>query len=129
MDCCPSGSPVYGISKERILEWVAISFSRGSFQPRDRIQVSCIAAWLFTNWAAKEALAFSDEAFYIRKKFLLYKTEINVCLLELLFGEIMYLNSWINILINTPGDIIMGTGVTKQISDILMGEAKINHVE
>ena len=41
----------------------------------------------------------------------------------------MYLNSWINILINTPGDIIMGTGVTKQISDILMGEAKINHVE
>ena len=35
MNCCPSGSPVYGISKKRILEWVAISFARGSFQLRD----------------------------------------------------------------------------------------------
>ena len=35
MDCSPSGSPIYGISQARILEWVAISFSRGSFQHRD----------------------------------------------------------------------------------------------
>ena len=32
MDCSPSGSSVHGISQARILEWVAISFSRGSFQ-------------------------------------------------------------------------------------------------
>ena len=35
MDCSPPGSSVLGISHARILEWVAISFSRGSFQPRD----------------------------------------------------------------------------------------------
>ena len=35
MDCSPPGFSIYGISHARILEWVAISFSRGSFQPRD----------------------------------------------------------------------------------------------
>ena len=35
MDCSPPGSSVHGISQERILEWVAISSSRGSSQPRD----------------------------------------------------------------------------------------------
>ena len=34
MDCSPLGSTVHGISQTRILEWVAISFSRGSFPPR-----------------------------------------------------------------------------------------------
>ena len=43
MDCSLPGSSVHGISEASILEWVAISFSRGSSQPRDRIQVSCIA--------------------------------------------------------------------------------------
>ena len=37
----PPGSSVHGISWAKILEWVAISFSRGSCQPRDRTQVSC----------------------------------------------------------------------------------------
>ena len=40
MDCSPLGSSVHGIPQARILEWVAISFSRGSFQLRDRTQVS-----------------------------------------------------------------------------------------
>ena len=35
MDCSPSGSPVHGILQARILEWVAIPFSRGSSWPRD----------------------------------------------------------------------------------------------
>ena len=43
MDCSPPGSSVHGILQARILEWVAISFSRGSSQPRDRTQVSRIA--------------------------------------------------------------------------------------
>ena len=47
MDCGPPGSSVHGISQARILEWVAISFSRGSSQPRDRTQVSCIAGRCF----------------------------------------------------------------------------------
>ena len=49
MDCSPPGSSVRGISQERIPEWVAISFSRGSSQPRDQTPVSCLAAGFFTT--------------------------------------------------------------------------------
>ena len=48
---------VHGILQARILEWVALPFSRGSFQSRDRIQVSHIAGGFFTNWAIREAQA------------------------------------------------------------------------
>ena len=41
-DCSPPDSSVQGILQPRILEWVAISFSRGSSRPRDQTQVSCI---------------------------------------------------------------------------------------
>ena len=43
MDCSPPGSSVYGILQERILEWVAMASSRGSFRPRDRTCVSCVS--------------------------------------------------------------------------------------
>ena len=43
MDCSPLGSFVHGILQVRILEWVAMLSSRGSSQPRDGTQVSCIA--------------------------------------------------------------------------------------
>ena len=42
-DCSLQGSTVHGIFQARVLEWVAITFSRGSSWPRDRTQVSCIA--------------------------------------------------------------------------------------
>ena len=41
MDCSLPGSSVHGILQARILEWVATSYSRGSFWPRDRTRVSC----------------------------------------------------------------------------------------
>ena len=47
MDCSPPGSSIHGIFQARILEWVAISFSRGSSQPRDRTQVLRIAGRRF----------------------------------------------------------------------------------
>ena len=47
MDCSPPGSSVHGILQARILEWVAIPFSRGSSQPKDRTQVSCISGRYF----------------------------------------------------------------------------------
>ena len=47
VDCSLSGSSVHGILQARILEWVAISFSRGSSQPRDRTQVSRIGGKRF----------------------------------------------------------------------------------
>ena len=40
-DCSPPGSSVHGISQARILEWVVISFSKGSSWPRDRTCISC----------------------------------------------------------------------------------------
>ena len=55
MDCSPPGSSVHEIFQARILEWVAISFSRGSSQPRDGTQVTCTAGRLFIKWATREA--------------------------------------------------------------------------
>ena len=54
MDCSPPGSCIHGILQARILEWVAISFSRSSL-PRDRTQVSSIGGRRFNLWATKEA--------------------------------------------------------------------------
>ena len=54
VDCSPPGSSVHGIFQARVLEWVAISFSRGSSQPRDRTQVSHIAGRCFNLWAIRE---------------------------------------------------------------------------
>ena len=48
MDCSQPGSSIHGILQARILEWVAISFSRGSSPPRDQTQVSCIVGRFFT---------------------------------------------------------------------------------
>ena len=53
MDCSLPGSSVHGILQVRILEWVAIPFSRGSSRPRDQTWVSCIAGRFFTIWAPK----------------------------------------------------------------------------
>ena len=58
MACSPPGSSVHGISQARILEWVAMPSSRGSSQPRDRTQVSCIAGGFFTIWATREAKCY-----------------------------------------------------------------------
>ena len=56
MDCSLLGSSIHGILQARILEWVAISFSRRSSQPRNQTQVSCISGRHFTVWATREAL-------------------------------------------------------------------------
>ena len=54
MDCSLPGSSVHGIFQARVLEWVAISFSRGSPQRRDQTWVSRIAGRCFTIWANRE---------------------------------------------------------------------------
>ena len=65
LDCNPPGSSVQGISQARVLEWVAISFSRGVSQPRDWTQFNfywiylipnwiCIVGRFFTDWATRE---------------------------------------------------------------------------
>ena len=56
--CSPPGSSVHGILQAGILEWVAISFSRGSSWPRDRTQVSCVAGTCFNLWATREVTLY-----------------------------------------------------------------------
>ena len=60
MDCSPPSSSIHGILQARILEWIAISFSRGSSQPRDQTQVSHIAGRCFNLWATRECCIFVE---------------------------------------------------------------------
>ena len=59
MDCSLPGSSVHGIFQARVLEWVAISFSKRSSQPRDGTRVSRIAGRRFTIWATREKVSTS----------------------------------------------------------------------
>ena len=54
IDCSLPGSSVHGILQARILEWFAISFSRGSSGPRNQTRVSCIVSRVFTDWTTRE---------------------------------------------------------------------------
>ena len=56
MDCSLPGSSVHGIFQARILGWGAISFSRGSSQPRDWTWVSLTVDRHFTIWAIREVI-------------------------------------------------------------------------
>ena len=80
MDCT-----VYGILQARMLEWVAVPFSRGSSQPRDWTQVSHIAGRFFTIWATREDLKswMNVEFYWI---FFLY---VEMWLLFFLFNLLM----------------------------------------
>ena len=53
--CNPMDYRVHGILQARILEWVAVPFSRGSSQLRNQTRVSHIAGGFFTSWATREA--------------------------------------------------------------------------
>ena len=55
MDCNLLGFSVHGILQARILEWIAISFSKGSSRPRDWTRVSRIGGRRFNLWATREA--------------------------------------------------------------------------
>ena len=55
VECSLPSSSVHGILQARILEWVAIFFSRGCSQPRDRTRVSCLAGRSSTNWLTRES--------------------------------------------------------------------------
>ena len=53
MDCSPPDSSVHGNFQATVLEWVAISFSRGSSWPRDQTYDSWIAGRFFIIWATR----------------------------------------------------------------------------
>ena len=56
MDCSPPGPSVHEISQARMLEWVAISSSRGSSQPSSQTHVFCIGRWILYHWATRKAI-------------------------------------------------------------------------
>ena len=64
LHCSPPGSSVHGILQARILEWVAITNSRGSSKPRDWTWVSCIAGGFITNWATREDFVSQVNSIY-----------------------------------------------------------------
>ena len=71
MDCRPPGSSVHGISQARVLEWVAISSSRESSQPRDQIPISCsscISRHILYHCATWEAPKVAYEDIHNRLK-------------------------------------------------------------
>ena len=85
------GSSVPGILQANILEWVAISFSRESFWPRDQTLISCIAGGFFTIWATWEALncCLNDyEGIVLNKAFLV----ANYCLKQWLSALAVHWN-------------------------------------
>ena len=55
MDCSPPGSSVHGLFQARILVWVAISYFRRSFLPRDPTHIFHIGRWILYHWAAAAA--------------------------------------------------------------------------
>ena len=107
MDCSPPGSSLHGILQARILEWVAISFSRGSSRPRDQTPVSRIAGSYFNFWATREAYFSISNLLNYDKYFLnwhisklvtnyIYSTKckLNVSPTHLLFrGSLRYLQT------------------------------------
>ena len=66
VDCSPPSSSIHGILQARILEWVAISFSRGSSRARDRTQVSHIAGRRFNLCTTREALKYKNPSTNIK---------------------------------------------------------------
>ena len=74
LGCSPPGSSVPGVLQARILEWVAVSFSRGSSQPRNQTQVSCMVGRFYTVWATREA-SCPHRVFYL---------SLNLCICQIL---------------------------------------------
>ena len=85
MDCSLPGSSLHGIFQARVLEWVAISFSRVSSQPRGQTQVSCIPGRRFNLWATRES-------YIILKMFCIAEETINKMKRQLTEWEKVFVN-------------------------------------
>ena len=105
MDCSLPGSSVHGISQARILEQVAISFSRGSFWPRDQPHISCvycIVRHVLYHWATREVLKillqlinedlpYTSHSKYKIYSILNYELSVIIYLLSLVNGNLGFI--------------------------------------
>ena len=80
MDCRPPDFSVHGISQARMLEWVAVSFSRGSSWPRDQTHISCIGWQVLYHWATREAQMFGRHTKMLVLKIQTYIAGIYCCI-------------------------------------------------
>ena len=89
MDDNLPGSSIHGILQARILEWVAVPFSRGSSRPRKRTGVSGVAGGFFTSWATRECLYVLD--FHVILSTILF---LRCCSAEVPFLQVTRLHGW-----------------------------------
>ena len=122
MDCRPPDSSVHGILFTRILEWVAIPFSRESSQPREKTQGSCIAGRFFTIWATREALPHHSTDILV-----LLWLNISYSSSLLTFFKISKVEpkSWISAVLGSQSSII--TGLWKNADILMILTLDINH--
>ena len=86
MDCSLPGSSLLGILQARILEWVAISFSRGTSWLRDRTHASRIAGRRFNVWATREAQECSN---YQAIALISHASKVKLKILQVRFQQYM----------------------------------------
>ena len=77
-DCTLPGSSIHGILQARVLEWLAISFFRGSSWPRDRTQVPHVAGRRFTLWTTKEVCQIQWKFNSLTKDVLEWKSRMSL---------------------------------------------------
>ena len=131
MDCSPPGSSVHGIFQARKLEWVAISYSRGSSSPRNQTHVSCVSCigrWILyhqhdlrcpifvqslitmfaTLWitACQDFLSFTVSQSLLRLASLVAQTAKNLpATQETQVGKIPWRREWLPTPVFLPGEI------------------------
>ena len=94
-DCSPPGSSAHGILQERILEWVAMPFSRGSSQPRGWTWDSSIAGIFFTIWSIGKSSSSTKHwfsFFYYANCLSFYNT--NILLIKYLWKKFSHIEVW-----------------------------------
>ena len=94
IDCSLPGSSVHGILQARVLEWVAIPFSRGSSWPRDRTWVSWITGRFFAIWATREYWAQYKEVSRIWHQWPLGLARLHYLLNILNVSAVCCFSSW-----------------------------------
>ena len=105
MNCSLPDSSVYGILQARILEWVAISFSRGSYQTRDWTWVSCIVDGCFIIWVTREVNVPLVSLIFLKTSLVFPSLLFSSIFCTDLWGRLSYLSLLFFWTLHSPGSI------------------------